>query len=101
MDEQRSSPRQRMLKSAHVVFNDGHSTINCVVRNLSETGAKLKVADVIGIPQRFDLALPGTERRACRVIWHSATELGVTFVEQGPQKVDEADKIGASPATAR
>ena len=84
MDEKRSSPRQRVLKSALVVFNDGRSTINCVVRNLSETGAKIKVDDVVGIPQRFDLALPDTERRPCRVVWHAGAELGVVFLEKQP-----------------
>jgi len=84
MDDKRSSPRQRVLKSALVVFNDGRSTINCVVRNLSETGAKIKVDDVVGIPQCFDLALPGTERRACRVVWHAGAELDVVFVEKQP-----------------
>lgn len=37
--EQRQATRHRTLKGAKIVFNDGHSTISCTVRNLSETGA--------------------------------------------------------------
>ena len=35
-DERRQAQRYRTLKGAHIVFNRGGSSINCVVRNLSE-----------------------------------------------------------------
>ena len=38
MNENRASPRVRTLKGATIVFGVG-STVDCVVRNLSETGA--------------------------------------------------------------
>ena len=40
MQKQRE-PRIRTLKTAHIVFNDGGSVIDCVVRNLSSAGALL------------------------------------------------------------
>jgi hypothetical protein len=38
------------------------------------------VASPIGIPDEFDLVLWADESRSpCRVVWRSATQVGVTF----------------------
>ena len=34
--------RVRALKGAQIVFNSGNSTLDCVIRNTSEHGARLK-----------------------------------------------------------
>ncbi len=77
--ERRSSQRQRTLKGGRIVFNGGRSTIECVVRNLSETGAKLKVNSILGIPDGFELLLSDGSRQRCRLVWRSMTEIGVAF----------------------
>ena len=79
MDESRNAPRHRTLKGARIVINDGFSTFACTVRNLSGTGARLKVASIIGIPERFDLAFDDGQRFSCEVAWKTETELGVHF----------------------
>ena len=43
MDEHRSSRRQRVLKSGKIIYNNGSIVIDCTVRNISDTGAQLKV----------------------------------------------------------
>jgi hypothetical protein len=55
-------------------------TVSCLVRNVSEHGAALKVISPRDIPDRFRLALPleGTFR-LCRLIWRSDAGIGVTF----------------------
>ena len=78
-EERRSTPRQRVLKGGKVVINDGFSTFQCTVRNLSESGARLKVASIIGIPDTFDLAMDDGRKHACTVVWRTATEIGVKF----------------------
>ena len=78
-DETRSSQRHRTLKGGKIVVNDGFSTFNCTIRNMSETGAKLLVPSVIGIPERFNLALDDGRSFACEVAWRTETELGVKF----------------------
>ncbi len=79
-DERRATPRQRTLKGARIVINDGFSTFDCTVRNLSGLGAKLVVASIVGIPQRFDLALSDGRRFSCEMIWHREGEIGVKFL---------------------
>ncbi|WP_137151139.1 PilZ domain-containing protein [Devosia sp. FKR38] len=79
-EERRATIRHRVLKGGHVVVNDGFSTFDCTVRNLSEAGARLKLASIIGIPDHFQLLLDDGRSYACSVIWRRESELGVQFV---------------------
>ncbi|WP_240232425.1 PilZ domain-containing protein [Devosia lacusdianchii] len=78
-EEHRAAPRQRVLKGGRIVINDGFSTFQCTVRNLSDTGARVKVASIVGIPDSFELAMDDGRKFACTVVWKTATELGVKF----------------------
>ena len=55
MHERRRDHRNRTLKSGRIVFNDGQSVIDCIVRNLSDSGACLQVNSTAGIRQAFEL----------------------------------------------
>lgn len=65
---------------AEIVFNGGRGRATCIIRNLSESGAKLEVASVGGIPQTFDLIAAGHRPHPCRVVWRALKELGVQFL---------------------
>jgi hypothetical protein len=78
--EHRVAQRRTTLKGGEIAFNGGRSTIDCTVRNLSNSGAKLLVASVIGIPDTFDLVLPNSPKQPCRVAWRKAKEIGVEFI---------------------
>lgn len=65
---------------ATAVYEGGRMRLDCVIRNLSEGGAKLEFATVRGIPQSFDLMVPGQRPFHCRVAWRALKELGVQFV---------------------
>ena len=86
--EQRRAPRIRSLIGARIVFNNGLATVDCLIRDVSETGAKLIVSSPVPLPDRFELTVPqkGTTRRV-RVVWRRATEIGVRFEdEQAPEQ---------------
>jgi|SRR5687768_16913931 hypothetical protein len=78
-EERRSDVRNRTLYGARIAFNGGRSTINCTVRNMSLSGARLQVTSVVGIPNTFDLLIGDREPRPCRVTWRTLKELGVEF----------------------
>ena len=71
--------RRRALKRARITFKDRWSTIDCVVRDLSDRGGCLNVESPIGIPDIFDLVLDNAPARGCRVTWRKATQIGVEF----------------------
>jgi hypothetical protein len=50
MQERRQSPRTRTLRAGKILFNNKRSVIDCMVRNISASGACVLVANVVGIP---------------------------------------------------
>ena len=81
MVEARRAERVRSFLRARIMFNHNNSTIDCVVKNLSTTGAKLEVASTISIPSEFDLDIPQKGRVfRVRMMWRDATSLGVQFI---------------------
>ena len=78
--EKRLAPRRNTLIAAAVVYNGGRSRTDCVIRNLSDSGAKLELkGSVASIPNTFDLIAPGHRPHPCRVVWRTLKELGVQF----------------------
>jgi hypothetical protein len=67
-----------VLKAGSISFGGG--VIDCIVRNVSETGAALEVVTPLFIPAKFTLIVPsdGLSRR-CRVVWRRERRIGVTF----------------------
>jgi hypothetical protein len=92
-DEHRTAPRHRVLKGGRIQF--GNSSIDCTVRNLSESGAALDVASPLGIPAEFTLATDDRQR-PCRVVWRKEKRIGVAFdrAEKDKAEKDKAEKPG-------
>jgi len=83
MQERRTIPRTRVLKSARIILNDRSGIISCVVRNLTNIGARVDVVSTAGIPSRFELTFDkGHSSRTCRVVWLQDDRLGVAFERQ-------------------
>ena len=82
MEERRATIRHRTLKVGKIAINDGFSVIDCTVRNLSETGALLRVVSVVGIPDQFVLIISDNQKHNCTVVRRTATDIGVTFLPE-------------------
>src|SRR3954469_2165656 len=84
--DQRAAPRMRTLIAAKISFNNGQSTLDCLIRNLSDTGAKLIVSAVVTLPECFDLLIPQKSvTRRGRIVWRRGEEMGVRFEEGAPR----------------
>jgi len=81
MNERRRTPRGRTYLGTQVAFNRRASTLDCLMRNLSDDGAKLVFSGPASIPGEFDLLIhrEGHSRRA-RVVWRQESEAGVEFL---------------------
>jgi PilZ domain len=74
----RIAPRYRVSKAGTIEFVGG--AINCVVRNLSVTGAAIQVSDPAGIPESFILVMPDDGLRLpCHIVWRTQFRIGVAF----------------------
>jgi hypothetical protein len=81
VDKRRGAARRRMLKPAKIARIDAKSLIDCQLRDLSETGARLRCSALGAVPNDFYLIFPveGT-RRLAKVAWRRGEEIGVHFV---------------------
>ncbi len=80
MDDKRRSQRQRVLKSGKIIFANGSFSVDCTIRNLSETGARLQVPTTVAIPDRFTFVdNHGGTRRAAKIVWRKADMIGIHF----------------------
>ncbi len=86
MDERRSSPRRRTFLGAHLKRPGGAAIGDCIVRDLSKTGARLYVAQPIALPGEIELEITKTgERFRAEVVWSTRDSYGVRF---SPDKHD-------------
>ena len=77
MVETRIAPRYRASKAAIIEFDGG--AIDCMVRDLSITGAALTVSQV-GIPGKFNLVVHSDGLcLPCHVVWRRGYRMGVAF----------------------
>lgn len=76
--ERRLSPRRNVNIEAEIEIAP-RQTLPCVVRNVSDTGAKIEIAFIGRVPNRFVLLVPGHHPQTCRVIWRALREMGVEY----------------------
>jgi hypothetical protein len=77
--ERRRAPRRKVLKRAQIVTLDKMSTIDCIVRNVSSTGARIAAPSLRDIPDRFYLRTPGQHLVPCRVVRKDLTSVVIIF----------------------
>ena len=81
MSERRRYPRIRVQKDAKIVVGT-FSVFDCVVRDLSGSGARLEIQGAADLPEAVDVTFDGGHTfRPCRLRWRSPTETGVEFFE--------------------
>lgn len=85
LHEKRITPRRNANIEAIIAY--GRTQLACIIRNVSEGGAKLEVTSVRGIPDAFELLLPNHRPQRCRVAWRSLKEIGVAFAVPGAIQV--------------
>lgn len=89
--EQREQPRLRVLLKGRIQFNNGSSSIDCLVRDMSPTGARLMLSETATLPERFDLYIPQKERTYRATLrWRREDGIGVTFDSGDASRRDKA-----------
>jgi hypothetical protein len=79
--ESRRNQRQRTLKDGKIIFNENRSVINCIVRDVSPTGAKLKLSASTELPPEFKLLLVSENLIApVACVWRKGDLVGVHFL---------------------
>jgi len=102
MGRERRKAKRRMLRyRAWLVLADG-SLSECVLSDISETGARLMVDDSGLVPEKFDLVFSRNceARRHCKVVWRNPQQIGVQFEQIGASDLPAPAVPGSEPATS-
>jgi hypothetical protein len=81
MSERRRNPRAHVLRRGKIVYRRGHGAIDCVVLDLSTGGARLRVGEWLGMPDRFELRVDNGLAREAVVRFRELDVAGVEFVD--------------------
>lgn len=78
----RRSVRVRTLFGGKIVFHDGAYTYDCIVRDMSEGGARVEIPEARMFPRRFYLLTSKDEiAYDCELVWRTRMMAGVKFRE--------------------
>jgi len=79
----RQHERREFSYAARVDFQDGSSPKLCMIVDISEGGARLRLKAPQAAPEMIKLLLAtGGGTRLCQVRWRSSSEIGVQFVKR-------------------
>jgi hypothetical protein len=80
MTERRSGSRQKSFLQGRLFFNNRRTSVDCLIRDFSERGARLKFSGMISTPDVMELHIPSRdETYRAKVQWRNAEEIGVGF----------------------
>lgn len=74
--------RKSVRQSGWITLDGGFAARQCVVQDLSTTGAKITIEDTNSLPAKLRLAFSRDARNGqpCEVVWRRGKSVGVKFV---------------------
>ena len=76
---ERRSEARALVDEAGIINIDEHTTIPCVVYDLSESGVRLTMLSTALVPDAFILDAPCVVSGVCQVVWRTDESLGVSL----------------------
>ena len=90
MGERRRSSRRKSFLRGCIYFNNRRSAIDCLVRDVSATGARLIFSAAVNVPDVVDVYISQKEETLrAQVQWRYGEDTGVAFVK--------GRQVGAAP----
>ncbi len=82
MNERRNSRRSKSFLRGLVYVSRKRGGLACLVRDLSDKGARIIFSDNVTLPDVIDLHIPQRERTLrARVQWRRGDEIGLGFID--------------------
>ncbi len=83
MSEHRRESRQRVFLKGRITFNNSASSLDCLVRDLSTTGARLAMSETTTLPEAFELYIAQKDKTYRATLrWRREDGVGVIFPEE-------------------
>ncbi|HVG51562.1 MAG TPA: PilZ domain-containing protein [Xanthobacteraceae bacterium] len=85
MSEKRNSARNPSFLGGTITYNHDLWSADCVVKNLSEGGARLSGRNLPALPDKFDLSIPQRNvKYRVQMRWRVGDQIGVAFEHAYP-----------------
>ncbi len=82
MRERRTSIRQKSFLRGFVSISKKHGALGCLIRDISDHGARIILSDTVALPDVVDLYIPQRDKTLrARVHWRRNDEVGLAFTE--------------------
>jgi hypothetical protein len=103
MSERRNLNRQRTFLQGRLFFNNRRNSVDCIIRDISDVGARLQFSAAVTVPEALELYVPNKDHMyRVRAEWRHGEEMGVAFEHAGeadglnarPEAGDLADRVG-------
>ena len=105
MIERRQNTRSRVIYGGIVGYNRRQTTVECVIRNFSDTGAHVEFADPAVLPEIVDLLVAKKNRAfTAHVAWCRSNKAGLSFratEKEAPMPLDWVLRLRASKSDDR
>jgi hypothetical protein len=74
--------RKSLSQPGWITLEGGFAARQCVVQDMSSSGAKIRIDDPNALPAKLQLAFTRDARtgRTCHVVWRRGSSVGVKFV---------------------
>jgi hypothetical protein len=76
----RRKPRRTVFNRAYIYFHGVDACIDCLVLDLSESGARLAIESSLDIPDLFKLVRKNLPTLHCQTVWREGKSIGVRFI---------------------
>ncbi len=84
MAERRRSVRKKSFLRGCVYFDKRRGAMDCLIRDISDEGARIIFSDAVSIPDVVELYIPQKEQTVrARVKWRHGDEVGLAFLAAG------------------
>jgi PilZ domain len=99
MSERRGSRRTKSFLRGFVYVSRKHGALSCLIRDLSDKGARIIFSDTVTLPDAFDLYIPQRDQTLrAKVRWRHGDEVGLAFVvpeqsQSGDGKLSETEVV--------
>jgi hypothetical protein len=96
MGERRNARRAKSFLQGFVYVSRKRGALSCLIRDLSDKGARIIFSDTVTLPDMVELYIPQREHTLrARVQWRRNDEIGLAFVaaEREPDATPNAGEV--------
>lgn len=105
MRGRRRTPRRRTHFGARIALPFLPSETACLLRNVSDAGARIELSAAVPLPAQFDLVVDCRQRAyRAEIVWRAGDALGVRFLADGARSdlpTDPLHAVEGSPSEPR